>query len=72
MKPRLQCGGQVFWTTSEEPGFADNKYLNFAVKPDGEWHEYEIQVATHDRVARTGHPWPAPRSDHRRSDAGNR
>lgn len=45
--PACNAEGQVFWTTSEEPGFADNKYLNFAVTPDGEWHEYEIPVASH-------------------------
>jgi len=41
--------GQLFWTTSEEPQFSDNKYLNFRISPDGEWHEYTIPVATHDR-----------------------
>lgn len=41
--------GQLFWTTSEEPGFADNKYLNFAIQPDGQWHEYEIPVGQHPR-----------------------
>ena len=38
---------QFFWTTSEEPGFADNKYLNFPIQPDGQWHEYTIPVGEH-------------------------
>lgn len=41
--------GQLFWTTSEEPGFADNKYLNFPIEPDGQWHEYSIPVGEHQR-----------------------
>jgi hypothetical protein len=50
VRMRLESGnteGQLFWTTSEEPGFADNKYLNFPVRPDGEWHEYTIPVGEH-------------------------
>jgi len=40
---------QVFWVTSEEPVFADTKYMNFDIVPDGEWHEYEIPVGKHER-----------------------
>jgi len=46
------CGSavaQLFWTTNEDPHFSDKKYLNFPVKPDGEWHEYEVPVATHEQ-----------------------
>jgi hypothetical protein len=39
--------GQFFWTTSEEPEFADSRYLNFATQPDGQWHEYVIPVGEH-------------------------
>jgi hypothetical protein len=39
--------GQFFWITAEEPGFADNKYLNFPVESDGEWHEYSLPVGAH-------------------------
>lgn len=39
--------GQVFWATAEEPGFRDDKYLNFPTQPDGEWHEYLIPVGEH-------------------------
>ena len=41
--------GQFFWTTADEPEFADTKYLNFPITPDGQWHEYTIPVGTHAR-----------------------
>lgn len=50
VRMRLSGGnpeGQLFWTTDKEPAFADDKYLNFPVTPDGEWHEYVIPVGTH-------------------------
>lgn len=52
VRMRLESGGQegqFFWTTSEEPGFADNKYLNFPIQADGQWHEYTIPVGEHAR-----------------------
>ena len=45
--PQCEPTGQLFWTTSDEPQFRDDKYLNFPVIPDGQWHEYEIPVANH-------------------------
>ena len=45
--PPCNPDGQFFWTTASSPSFADDKYLAFPVKPDGEWHEYEIPVGTH-------------------------
>ena len=36
--------GQLFWSTETEPAFGDDKYLNFPIQPDGEWHEYVIPV----------------------------
>ena len=42
---------QVFWVTSDEPVFADTKYVNFDIVPDGEWHDYEIPVGEHKRWA---------------------
>jgi hypothetical protein len=47
--PPCDATGQVFWTTAEEPGFADDKYLNFPTQPDGEWHEYVIPVGEHPK-----------------------
>ncbi len=40
---------QVFWTTAEEPSFRDDKYLNFAIEPDGQWHEYTVPVGEHEK-----------------------
>ena len=42
---------QVFWVTSGEPVFADTKYMNFDIVPDGEWHDYEMPVGKHERWA---------------------
>ncbi|MGQ9731242.1 MAG: hypothetical protein ACUVX8_08185 [Candidatus Zipacnadales bacterium] len=41
--------GQLFWTTETEPIFRDDKYLNFPIQPDGDWHEYEIPVGEHPK-----------------------
>ena len=52
LRMRLTSGqptAQVFWTTSDEPAFADTKYMNFPIAPDGEWHEYEVAVGEHER-----------------------
>ncbi len=49
--PPCNTEGQLFWTTGDDPGFSDTKYLNFPVIPDGEWHEYEVPVGTHDKWA---------------------
>ncbi|MBI2302487.1 MAG: hypothetical protein HYU66_26575 [Armatimonadetes bacterium] len=50
VRMRLGSGnreGQLFWATADEPEFRDDKYLNFAIQPDGEWHEYVIPVGEH-------------------------
>ena len=59
--PPCNKEGQFFWTTGDSPGFADDKYMNFGVVPDGAWHEYEIPVATH--AMWKGHPIRAIRLD---------
>ncbi len=45
--PTCDPAGQLFWATAEEPEFQDDKYLNFPVVADGQWHEYVIPVAGH-------------------------
>ena len=47
--PACDPVAQFFWTTSEEPAFRDDKYLSFPVKPDGQWHDYEIPVGAHPK-----------------------
>jgi len=54
LKVRMRITGgadeaQVFWGTADEPGFRDDKFLNFAIVPDGEWHEYTIPVGEHEK-----------------------
>ncbi|MDI9586616.1 MAG: hypothetical protein QM473_20510 [Acidobacteriota bacterium] len=54
IKVRMRLSGgaptaQFFWATDLEPGYADDKYLNFAIQPDWEWHEYTIPVAEHPK-----------------------
>lgn len=44
-----QPSGQIFWITEDEPQFDDSKYMNFPIKPDGQWHEYEIPVSSHEK-----------------------
>lgn len=45
--PPCNAVGQLFWTTSDSPLFADDKHVAFPVEPDGAWHEYEIPVGDH-------------------------
>jgi len=52
VRMRLHSGskqGQFFWATAAEPAFRDDKYMNFTVIPDGEWHEYVVPVGEHPR-----------------------
>lgn len=44
-----QPTAQLFWTTRDEPQFRDDKYMNFPIKPDGQWHEYEVPVSEHEK-----------------------
>ncbi|MCC7491739.1 MAG: hypothetical protein IT204_05305 [Fimbriimonadaceae bacterium] len=46
--------GQFFWATWDEPTFADDKYLNFPIRADGEWHEYRLPVGEHPKWAGRG------------------
>ncbi len=40
---------QVFWATADAPRFRDDKFMNFPIQPDGEWHEYTIPVGEHEK-----------------------
>ncbi len=65
--PPCRAEAQLFWTTSEEPEFDDDKYVNFAVMRDGEWHDYEVSVGKHDKWS--GHTIRAIRLDPTVGDA---
>jgi len=41
--------GQLFWTTRDEPGFADDKYLNFPLNGGEEFQEVVIPVGEHPK-----------------------
>jgi len=47
--PPCNPAGQIFWSTADEPNLADDKHLDFPVRPDGAFHEYEIPVGTHPK-----------------------
>lgn len=54
LKVRMRITGgadeaQVFWGIADEPGFRDDKYMNFTIIPDGQWHEYSIPVGEHEK-----------------------
>jgi len=47
MKVSGGSSGQFYWTTREFPGFAEDKVALFPVIPDGQFHEYRIEVGEH-------------------------
>jgi hypothetical protein len=54
VRMRITGGGdqaQLFWATAMESRFRDDKYLNFDIQPDGQWHEYTIPVGEHEKWA---------------------
>lgn len=40
-------GGQLFWMTESSPAFTEDKALRLAVNPDGQFHEYRLEVGQH-------------------------
>jgi len=47
--PSCNVTGQLFWATTDEPNFGDDKHVDFSVQPDGAFHEYEIPVGKHPK-----------------------
>ena len=45
------AGGRFFWATEGSPKFTEDKAAGFAITTDGEFHEYAIPVADHERWA---------------------
>lgn len=39
--------GQIFWTTTEAPGFHEKNHINFRIPAFGEWVSYEIDLGAH-------------------------
>jgi hypothetical protein len=40
-------GGQCFWMTESSPAFTEDKSVRLNVQPDGEFHEYRLEVGKH-------------------------
>lgn len=40
-------GGQLFWMTQDSPAFTEDKSLRLQVQPDGQFHEYRLEVGKH-------------------------
>jgi hypothetical protein len=42
-------GAQFYWGTEDAPGFDETRVVQFEVKPDGELHEYRLDVGDHSQ-----------------------
>jgi hypothetical protein len=40
--------GRIYFTTSNSPGYNDNKMVEFKINNDGNWRTYTIYMASHD------------------------
>ena len=47
MRKEAGAGGQVFWTTAEEPSFSDKRYMNYKTPADGQFHDIRVPVGEH-------------------------
>jgi hypothetical protein len=47
MRTTAGGGGQLFWMTEASPAFTEDKSVGLGVKPDGEFHEYRLEVGKH-------------------------
>jgi hypothetical protein len=45
LRMRVTAGGigQFYWTTESSPAFAEDKTVRFAIRADGEFHEYRLE-----------------------------
>lgn len=39
--------GQIFWTTSDSPAFADDKHITYETPADGQFHDIRLPVGKH-------------------------
>jgi len=49
VRMRVTAGatGQLYWTTEDSPGYAEDKVIAFPIQADGEFHEYVLDVGSH-------------------------
>src|SRR5690606_7125174 len=38
--------GEIFWSTKENPGFSPDRVQRFALRHDGQWHQYTVLIDT--------------------------
>ena len=48
MRVTAGSGPSIYWTTTDSPSFAEDKVVRFNSIPDGQFHEYRVEVADHD------------------------
>jgi hypothetical protein len=41
----LQTVARLFWAVQTQPGFAENRGIDFEIHPDGEFHTYQVHLA---------------------------
>ena len=39
-------GARLFWRTHSEPGFTEQRSVSFEIRPDGQYHTYEIDLSS--------------------------
>ena len=49
MRKETGAGGQVFWCTAAEPGFSDERYMDYETVADGKFHDIRVPVGEHPR-----------------------
>jgi len=47
MRATAGGGGQFFWMTEASPGFSEDKSQPLGVRPDGQFHEYRLELGKH-------------------------
>ena len=45
MRSDLDNEGQLYWNTTAKPTFSPARMVPFVVQPDGQWHNYRIEIA---------------------------
>ncbi|MBM4033795.1 MAG: hypothetical protein FJ291_18710 [Planctomycetes bacterium] len=51
MRSTAGPAAQLFWTTEASSAFDEEKSLHFQVQPDGQWHDYRLDVSKHPQWA---------------------
>ena len=44
MKSSIRGNAELFWATEETPSFHHDRYIEFRVTDDGQWHEYTFEI----------------------------